>query len=46
MNSLGRGISPIIAGLIADLFGLRYVFLLGSLIAVGLLLFTLKLKFK
>ncbi len=45
LSNLGRGISPIVAGLIADFFGLRYVFLLGSFISLALLIYSFKLKF-
>lgn len=46
INCLGSGLSPIVAGVIADLFGLRYIFLLGSLVSVGLLIFVFRLKFE
>ena len=36
----GVGIGPVIAGIIADLFGLRYVFLLGFFILISLSIFV------
>jgi MFS family permease len=41
----GSGLGPLVAGLIADSFGLRWVFLLGSAIFLALALFTSRLKF-
>jgi len=38
-KGLAAGISPLMAGIIADTFGLRYVFLIGFVIFAGLLVF-------
>jgi len=41
----GNGLGPIVVGIISDIFGLRFAFLLGSLIFLFLTAFTLLLKF-
>ena len=43
LNSVAAGLSPIVAGIIGDIFGLRYVFLLGSVITFCLVFWSFKL---
>jgi len=43
-SALSTGLSPIVAGIIGDVFGLRYVFLLGSVITLCLIFWSVKLK--
>lgn len=43
-SALSTGLSPIVAGIIGDVFGLRYVFLLGSVITLCLIFWCVKLK--
>jgi len=38
-KNLAAALSPLVAGFIADAFGLNYVFLMGFIIFVGLVLF-------